>query len=101
MVHRTVEGAGVFEERRRGERYKLAVPVQLNDGIGTTCDISTSGIFFETVSAYNRRHVPTFIKFRTRDPPVRGARDAGGAAQWSIRHRRGADVVCFLLRDTG
>jgi hypothetical protein len=24
----------------------------LNDGIGTTCDISTSGIFFETVSAY-------------------------------------------------
>ena len=47
----TVGGAGGFEERRIGERYKLALPVQLSDGIGTTCDISTSGIFFETESA--------------------------------------------------
>jgi hypothetical protein len=47
-----VGGAGGFEERRIGERYKLALPVQLNDGTGTTCDISTSGIFFETESAY-------------------------------------------------
>jgi hypothetical protein len=27
--------------------------VQLKNGIGTTCDISTSGIFFETESAYS------------------------------------------------
>jgi Tfp pilus assembly protein PilZ len=47
-----VGGAAGFEERRKGERYKLALPVQLNDGSGTTCDISTSGIFFETESAY-------------------------------------------------
>ena len=52
MVRGTVVGAGGFEERRMGERYKLPLPVQLNDGIGTTCDISTSGIFFETESAY-------------------------------------------------
>ncbi len=52
MVRGTVGGAGGFEERRKGERYKLALPMQLNDGIGTTCDISTSGIFFETESAY-------------------------------------------------
>ena len=26
--------------------------MQLNDGLGTTCDISTSGMFFETESAY-------------------------------------------------
>jgi hypothetical protein len=52
MVRRTVGGAGGFEERRRGERFKLALAVQLNDGNGTTCDISTSGIFFETESAY-------------------------------------------------
>ena len=44
-VRRTVGGAGGFEERRKGERFKLALPVQLNDGIGTTCDISTSGLF--------------------------------------------------------
>ena len=52
MVRRTVGGTGGFEERRKGERYKLAVPVELNDGIGATCNISTSGIFFETVSEY-------------------------------------------------
>ena len=34
-------------------RYKLSVPVQLNEGIGTTRDISTSGIFFETDSAHS------------------------------------------------
>ena len=53
MVRRTVGGVGGFEERRKGERFKLALPVQLNDGIGTTCDISTSGIFFETESAHS------------------------------------------------
>jgi len=53
IVRRTVGGAGGFEERRRGERFKVALPVQLNDGIGTTCDISTSGIFFETERAYS------------------------------------------------
>ena len=53
MVRRTVGGVGGFEERRKGERFKLALPVQLNDGTGTTCDISTSGIFFETESAYS------------------------------------------------
>jgi PilZ domain len=53
ILRPTVGGAGGFEERRIGERYKLALPVQLNDGIGTTCNISTSGIFFETESAYS------------------------------------------------
>jgi hypothetical protein len=52
ILRRTVGGAGGFEERRRGERYKLSLPVQLDDGNGTTCDISASGIFFETESAY-------------------------------------------------
>jgi Tfp pilus assembly protein PilZ len=52
MVRRTVGGAGGFEERRRGQRFKLALAVQLSDGKGTTCDISTSGIFFETECAY-------------------------------------------------
>ena len=52
MVRRTVGEAGGLEERRIGERYKLALSVQLKDGTGITCDISTSGIFFETESAY-------------------------------------------------
>ena len=34
MVRRTVGGAGGFEERRRGERFKLALAVQLSDGNG-------------------------------------------------------------------
>jgi len=52
IVRRTVGGADGFEERRRGERFKVTLPVQLNNGIGTTCDISTSGIFFETERAH-------------------------------------------------
>jgi hypothetical protein len=52
-VRPTVGGAGGFEERRRGERYKLALPVQLKNGTGITCDISTSGIFFETESTHS------------------------------------------------
>src|SRR5947209_19909002 len=52
MVRRTVGEASGLEERRIGERYKLALSVQLKDGTGITCDISTSGIFFETESAY-------------------------------------------------
>jgi PilZ domain len=43
----------LFLSRWKGERYRLALPVQLNDGIGFTCDISTSGILFETESAYS------------------------------------------------
>ena len=53
MVRRTVGGVGGFEERRKGERFKLALRVQLNDGTGITCDISTSGIFFETAREYS------------------------------------------------
>lgn len=51
-MRRTVGKAGGFDERRGGQRFKLALSVQLNDGIGTTCDISTSGIFFETESVH-------------------------------------------------
>jgi hypothetical protein len=53
ILRRTVGGAGGFEERRKGERFKLALPLQLKNGTGTTCDISTSGIFFETESAHS------------------------------------------------
>ena len=39
----------MYEERRRAQRYRLAVPVRLQNGsTGITRDISTSGIFFET-----------------------------------------------------
>jgi PilZ domain-containing protein len=49
MTYHTVEGGGgVFEERRSAERFKLVLPVHLNNGTGTTRDISTSGISFET-----------------------------------------------------
>ena len=81
MVRRTVGGVGGFEERRKGERFKVALPVQLNDGIGITCDISTSGIFFETESAHSvGETIRLSVDFRTREPPVRGPRRAGRAA---------------------
>ena len=45
MVRHTVGGAGGFEERRIGEHFKLALPLQLKNGAGITRDISSSGIF--------------------------------------------------------
>jgi Tfp pilus assembly protein PilZ len=48
-----VGGAGGFGERRIGKRYTFALPLQLKNGTGTTCDISTSGIFFETENAHS------------------------------------------------
>ena len=45
-------GVGGFEERRKGERFKLSLPVQLKNGTGITCDISISEIFFETEPAH-------------------------------------------------
>jgi hypothetical protein len=49
IVRGTVGG---FEERRKVERYKLALPVQLKNGIGITCD-SVSGIVFEIESVHS------------------------------------------------
>ena len=35
-------------ERRRAPRFRIAIPVKLEEGAGTTWDASLSGIFFET-----------------------------------------------------
>jgi hypothetical protein len=35
-------------ERRRAERFRVIVPVRLEEGSGITRDISTEGVFFET-----------------------------------------------------
>ena len=41
-------------ERRRTERYRLAVPFHFQErGTGVTRDISTSGVFFETDQAHS------------------------------------------------
>jgi hypothetical protein len=48
ILRRTVRGVGGFEERRKGERFKLALPVQLKNGAGMTRNISKSGIFAAT-----------------------------------------------------
>jgi len=53
ILRRTVGGAGGFEERRRGQHFKLALPLQLKNETGMTRDISTSGIFFETERAHS------------------------------------------------
>ncbi len=35
-------------ERRRAERFKGAIPVELKEGRGLTRDFSTDGVYFET-----------------------------------------------------
>jgi hypothetical protein len=39
-------------ERRRGERFRLSLPVHLKNGTGMTRNISSSGIMFETETLY-------------------------------------------------
>jgi hypothetical protein len=40
-------------DKRRATRYQVALPVQLESGNGSTRDISTSGIFFETEESFS------------------------------------------------
>jgi hypothetical protein len=35
-------------ERRRAPRFRIAIPVELDEGAGITRDVSLSGVFFET-----------------------------------------------------
>ena len=45
----TLETSLTFSERRRARRYRLALPIELQAlGDGTTRDLSTTGVFFET-----------------------------------------------------
>ena len=39
-------------DQRTEERVAAALPVILNNAIGTTCDVSASGLFFETNSSF-------------------------------------------------
>jgi hypothetical protein len=91
-----VGGAGGFEERR--ERFKLALPVQLKNDTDTSCDISTSGIFF-IESAYSIGDtIRLCLNFEHETLQCEARVVRSSLAQRSIRHRRGADIVCFFLR---
>ena len=62
-------------------------------------DISTSGIFFETESAHaigDTIRLSLNFEHETLQCETRVVRVE--PRNWSIRRRRGANVVCFLLR---
>lgn len=40
-------------ERRRAERFKGAIPIELKDGRGLSRDFSTDGIYFETDQSFS------------------------------------------------
>lgn len=40
-------------DNRREERVTAALPVILGDVVGTTCDVSASGMFFETSTSFS------------------------------------------------
>ena len=42
------EGGPDHSERRRAARFRIAIPVELEEGAGITRDVSLSGVFFET-----------------------------------------------------
>lgn len=39
-------------DKRREERVSTALPVFLDDVVGTTCDVSASGMLFETSASF-------------------------------------------------
>ncbi len=39
-------------ERRRAARFRIAIPVELEEGAGITRDVSLSGVFFETDQSF-------------------------------------------------
>jgi PilZ domain-containing protein len=96
MTYHTVEGGGgVFEERRSAERFKLVLPVQLNNGTGTTRDISTSGISFETKVIHSVGDpIQLSVNFGDTMIVCEGGTDrALGETRRQIRHSGRADVV--------
>ena len=42
-----------FTDRRQAQRYRIAIPVELEQRTGLTGDISASGVFFETDSSFS------------------------------------------------
>jgi len=49
-----------YTEKRRASRYRVSLPVELEQGSGTTRDISQSGIFFETAQSFVRGQLIRF-----------------------------------------
>jgi hypothetical protein len=39
-------------DRRQAARFRIAIPVELEGGMGTTRDVSLSGVFFETDQSF-------------------------------------------------
>ena len=39
-------------DRRRAARFRIAIPVELEGGTGTTRDVSLSGVYFETDQSF-------------------------------------------------
>jgi hypothetical protein len=39
-------------DRRRAARFRIAIPVEVEGGTGTTQDVSLSGVFFETDQSF-------------------------------------------------
>ncbi len=61
-------------ERRDAPRYLIAAPVDLDDGVGALCNLSTSGVLFRS-----SRHLALGERFRFCWPVT--ARDAGQSSE--------------------
>lgn len=50
-----MDAGGGFDlaDRRRMARFQVALPVELDEGKGTTRDVSLSGVFFETDQSFS------------------------------------------------
>ncbi len=61
-------------ERRRAARFPLTIPVELEEGRGTTRDVSLSGVFFETDQSFAPDERVSLVLVLERSSPGRPIR---------------------------
>ena len=61
-------------DRRRAPRFRIAIPVELEEGTGITRDVSLSGVFFETNQSFAPGERVSLILVLERSSPGRPVR---------------------------
>ena len=70
----TPENGSKVSERRRAARFQIPIPVELEEGRGTTRDVSLSGVFFETDQSFAPGEQVSLIMVLERASPDRPIR---------------------------
>lgn len=68
------ENGSHVSERRRAARFRIAIPVELEEGMGITRDVSLAGVFFEAEHSFAPGEQISLIMVLERASPGRAVR---------------------------